>query len=140
MSEYLRLRLKKIEKFILTLDPDVPGLLSKEEQTFARSLKGITEAHFHSLALKSLPAAFAKIPANKKQPRLPLRKIDPRLPEPNPDSFVFVKAEKDLRGVLLEDPTLQGNDEEVDMDQGSQHLMLYSSAESLIKNGSLRLF
>jgi GINS complex subunit 4 len=127
MTSYLRLRLAKIQSQIWTLDAD---LLSREEVAFSKSHRASLEAHVKTLASRHMPGDFGQMP--KSTPDAPL-------PEGNVDCAVFVRAEQEVRAVLIEDPTLQGRDQEVDMDAGSQHILKYAAVEELVKEGAVRL-
>ena len=127
MTSYLRLRLSKIQSQIWTLDTE---LLSREEAAFAKSYKANLEAHFKSLALQHMPGDFG-------QPPKPTAEAP--LPAGNAESAVFARAEQSVRGVLLEDATMQDRDEEIEMEAGSQHILKYSAIEDLVREGAVRL-
>lgn len=96
VSSYLRLRLKKIQDFIFTLNLE-SGPLSKEEKEFAKSYKAAMIGHFDELALKHMPANFKNMPDPKK--------VQPKMKSGNLDSFVFASVLSDVGSVIFEDPT-----------------------------------
>ena len=46
---------------------------------------------------------------------------------------------KSTQGVYIEDDTNQGRDEELELEEGSQHILRFKHIEHLIKNGTVSL-
>ena len=99
------------------------------------------ETHLKTLALQHMPATQREIPGRppagregREAPPLPAP-----LPAGNAESAVFARAERYVRGVLLEDAAMQDRDEEIEMEAGSQHILKYSAIEDLVREGAVRL-
>ncbi|KAJ6635392.1 DNA replication complex GINS protein SLD5 [Pseudolycoriella hygida] len=121
---YLRCRLAKIEEFtdfILAEEAKrEEKLLSEEEFTYATTFSNITKKHFEQIVLKYVPTLRDDCAQN--------------LPRPNEMSHVFLTANKDVPSVIV-----GSNDEEVDLQIGSRHIMPYKLAADLLKNGDVQL-
>lgn len=133
LSSYLRIRLEKIEKFgahLLhqeqqgTLDS---SLMSDEERTFALGYMSSIKNYLHDSALKNMPPNMQSI------------KLEEAGSKPTMDSSVFVRVKKECRGVMIEESAEYGEEEIIDLNQGSQHVLRYRPIASLLKDGSVQL-
>ena len=105
------------------------GLLTREEETFAKNYRSSLEGHLRTLALGHMPMGdFGQMPKEMSGQS-----------DANLSAAVFVRAERDIGGVLLEDETMQNKDAEVDMTEGSQHLLKFRNVIDLVKDGSVSL-
>lgn len=130
INSYLRIRMEKIQRNIHNVtrqDLDNPERLTPEERLFANSHRENVDAHFSALALRHIPGNFEP------------DKVQPKLPEPNLGSAVFVKVREDVQGVEIIDESGQGRDDTIDLLTGSQHLVKYSAVSHLVNNGSVQL-
>lgn len=131
INNYLRIRIKKIEKYGAHLLEEVkrkPDLMSLEEQRFAKNYVSSIKNYLHNVVLQHLP--------------LNMQNLDMAAvgQKPNIDSYVFLEAKQNCPGVLLEEDTIEGKEEEiVDLKAGSQHLMKYRPISQLVKSGSVNL-
>ena len=130
LASYLRTRLVKVEKFVFDLlaeeddrSVEEPSRMSSEELAYARVYCKNVESHMSSLVLEHMPANLQTL--NKE-------KIAVR---PNLDSYVFLKVKRRCEGVLVDDE----DEEAVDLEEGSQHLMRYRPIVSLVANDSVSL-
>lgn len=57
---------------------------------------------------------------------------------PNLRSHVFLRAKKDVDGVVIEGDR-DNRDEEVDLEENSQHIMQYKPIANLVKDGAIQL-
>jgi len=132
IASYLRRRLEKIEQFtahILAQDelrPPEESYLTEEEKRFAKQYLNLNENLFKNLLLNYLPNHFQNCRSN-------LASVVPNL-----GSHVFLRANKDVQGVVIESE-LENQDEEIDLDENSQHILQYKDVSSLVKNGSVQL-
>lgn len=142
IASYLRLRLQKIQKHVHYLskksDDYINSMLTTEEATFLTNFKKNTDNLFKKLALDHIPARsadFSKFGENSKF------QLDRNIEAPNPNlnATVFVKADEDIQGVLIEDEADQGREEEMDMEKNSQHVLRYKSVSHLVQLGKVRL-
>ena len=142
ISAYLRIRLSKIEKHVFHIMDEVKAAneagqdyrkLTKEELKFARDYRDSLDGLFKDLALSHLPGKAAEFSSAQ------ARKASAPVPGPNLNSAVFVRALKDLSGVVIEDEAERGRDEEYDMAAGSQHIMNYKSILPHLKRGDVKL-
>lgn len=134
ISSYLRTRLEKIEKFthyLLEKEGRVTdeslATLSPAEVNYAKEYASNLESHFQTLILQHVPENLRAFDPNKMSVK------------PNLDSYVFLKVKETTPGVLIEDDTGEGRDEEVDLDEGGQHLMRYKSVSHLLHNGAISI-
>ncbi|GAB0099250.1 DNA replication complex GINS protein SLD5 [Sergentomyia squamirostris] len=127
IASYLRCRISKIESFTQAIlrDEEARTLqekrLSDEELAFAKEYQSNMEAHFHQLVLRHLPRSFPDDPRK-------------RIVQPNLDSHIFIRANENIDGVILRD-----DDEEVDMEEGSQHIVPYKLISDLVVKGKIDL-
>lgn len=131
ITSYLRTRLKKIECFCVSLleeeanRPEGGTYLSPAELRFAKEFAQNADNHFDTI-LRHMPQLFNKLEKNKK------------IIEPNLNSFVFLKCNKHIDSVIIKN-TLEGQEEEIVLEDGSQHLMPYSSVAEFVKEGAVQL-
>lgn len=135
LASYLRCRLLKIERFThfllekqAELDDTTKALMTPQELEYAKQYGKSIESHFDKLALKHIEHAR-------------LREFEPSKMSvsPNLNAYVFLKVLKDSPGVLISDSTGESAEEEVDLEVGGQHLMMYSTVSSLLKSGDVEL-
>lgn len=132
ITSYLRCRLEKIEKntaYILEQEA-VRGsenpYLSEGELTFAREFLSLQENHCKQLVLKHVPPPFQDFKPTQQSL------------VPNLRSHVFLRAKKDVDGVVIEGDR-DNRDEEVDLEENSQHIMQYKPIANLVKDGAIQL-
>ncbi|XP_023210503.1 DNA replication complex GINS protein SLD5-like [Centruroides sculpturatus] len=99
INNYLRIRLKKIEKYGAHYLEEVkkrPDLMSLNEQRFAKSYITSIKSYLHNVILQHLP--------------LNMQNLDMAAvgQKPNVDSYVFLEAKQNCNGVLLEEDTIEG--------------------------------
>lgn len=131
ITSYLRTRLKKIECFcVRVLEEEAnrseeDAYLSPAELKFAKEFALNTDNHFDTL-LRHMPQFYDKLDRNKK------------VIEPNLNSFVFLKCNKHIDSVIIKN-SLEGQEEEIMLEDGTQHLMPYSSVAEFVKKGAVQL-
>lgn len=131
ITSYLRTRLKKIECFCVSLleeeaaRSEENAYLSPAELKFAKEFAQNTDNHFETI-LRHMPKLFNTLDRNKK------------IIEPNLNSFVFLKCNEHIDSVIIKN-TLEGQEEEIVLEDGSQHLMPYSSVAEFVKKGAVQL-
>lgn len=129
ISSYLRKRLEKIEEYAIHLlsedakrTPD-DAFMTPAETTFAREYVSNVENLFTSLALMHMPLRIKDFELSKMSSK------------PNMSKHVFVRANKAASGILI-----PGNvDEEVDFEEGSQHIIQYGAVAHLVRSGDVQL-
>lgn len=132
ITSYLRTRLEKIEQntaYILEQEaqrsPENPHL-SEGELAYAKEFLSLQENHFKQLVLRHVPAPFQDFMTTQQSL------------VPNLRSHVFLKAKKDVDGVVIEGDR-DNRDEEVDLEENSQHIMQYKSISNFVKDGTVQL-
>ncbi|KAE8744976.1 hypothetical protein FOCC_FOCC008389 [Frankliniella occidentalis] len=132
ITSYLRTRIEKIEQntaFILeqetTRSPENPHL-SEGELNYAREFLALQENHQKQLVLKHVPPPFQDFMSTQQSL------------VPNLRSHIFLRAKKDVNGVVIEGDR-DTRDEEVDLEENSQHIMQYKPIANLIHDGSVQL-
>lgn len=127
VASYLRCRLQKIEDFtqhIIEEEQKRPAekkRLSQAEMKFAEDYQESIENHFQQLALRHIPPNQEVLDRSK------------RIIRPNLMSNVFLKVMKPC-GVVV-----NTNDEEVDLSEGSQHMLPYQLVNDLVIKGDVQL-
>lgn len=131
IASYLRTRLEKIEQYTVHIlseeaerTPD-EAYLTPGENKFAREYLASIETLFKTVALQHMPTNFQEF------------EIDKLRVEPNLQSHVFLRVNKTVNQVLL--PGTTGDDEQFDLEAGSQHIMKYLPIASLVKEGAVSL-
>lgn len=133
INSYLRTRLDKIELYTYSiLDQESKRssdelYLSEGEFQFAKDYFANMQTAFQTLALRHFPRNMVSYEANKMA-------VLPAL-----SSYVFVRACKDVSGLILPGEDSEGRDEEVDLDQDSQHIIPYQPVAHLVRDGSVEL-
>ncbi|XP_071455679.1 DNA replication complex GINS protein SLD5 [Hetaerina americana] len=132
VTSYLRNRLDKIELFtshILELESKRPleeRYLSPAEYKFAQEHQSHLESHFETLVLRHMPYNFQSLDKNT------------MCVTPNLLSQVFLRVNKSSNGVVV-DAGGDAVDEEVDLDENTQHIMQYKAIADLVKSGNVQL-
>lgn len=127
VTNYLRCRVKKIETFtraILEEDDQRPAdkkRLSKEERQYAEAHMGLIKKHFHQIAIQHMPANLQEESTRETV-------------TPNLMSHIFLRANESVASVVV-----GMNDEEVDLEAGSLHIMPYKLASELLHDGKIQL-
>ncbi|XP_078033399.1 DNA replication complex GINS protein SLD5 [Augochlora pura] len=129
ISSYLRARLEKIEKYTIHIlsqegnrSPEECYLTPAELQ-FAKEYLANMETLFRTVALQYMPGNFQTFEVNK----LSIK--------PNMQAYVFLRANQRINGIVLPGSL----DEEIDFEQGSQHIIQYSAVANLVKSGAVQL-
>jgi len=131
ITSYLRTRLKKIECFYVSVleqeanRSEKDAYLSPSELHFAKRFAQNADNHFETI-LRHMPPLFNQLDRNKK------------IIEPNLNSFVFLKCNKHIESVIIKNP-LKSEEEDIILEDGSQHLMPYSSVAEFVKSGAVEL-
>ncbi|RXG69646.1 DNA replication complex GINS protein SLD5 [Armadillidium vulgare] len=126
---------KKIERFAHHLldihsqrdDSTKPPLLSPEEHQYAKQYVSNLDHHLKSLGSEPMPENLQSVEKATMSVK------------PNLDSYVFFKVKKDVQGLVIEDNTGEGRDEQVDLEIGQQHLMRYSTISQLLEDTAVSL-
>lgn len=134
LYSYLRLRIKKIEKFASSIldednrrNPNVPSKLSAEEYAYATEYFKNVKEHLSASVLEHLPINLQDL--NEAV----------TMPKPDMDRFVFLKAQESLRGILVDDMSLDGRNEIVDMDKNDLYIMRYKPIGNYVNSGEIQL-
>lgn len=125
ISSYLRKRLEKVEEYAIHLleeeeDPE-ESVMTPEESQFAKECITHLQTLFKTVTLQHLPNRFGQL------------NLGEIASSPNLDKHVFVRANNDITGILIE------NDEVVDFEKGSQHIVKYSTIAPFVKSGDVQL-
>lgn len=129
ISSYLRTRLEKIELYAIDIIKEEAKrsendrYLTDSELQFARDWTLNMETLLNSIVLQHLPGTFQEL------------EIDKITVKPNMQTHVFIKANKDIEGVIIPGE----KDEELDILEGSQHVIQYKAIAHLVKDGSVNL-
>lgn len=127
VTSYLRCRIKKIETFtraILEEDnhrPPGKKRLSDDERKYAEDHMAAIKKHFHQIAIQHMPANLQEESARE-------------VVTPNVMSHIFLRANESVPSVVV-----GMNDEEVDLEAGSLHIMPYKLASDLLLDGKIQL-
>lgn len=120
LSAYLRTRLEKMEKFAdYTLAEDKDNL-SGEEVIFLQECVESMDKLFENVALRHMPPMLRTLDKDK-------AKVTPNL-----DEFVFVRANEFIGDVIVEE-------ESINFEKGSIHILRYSEVKSLVEKGRVGL-
>lgn len=134
LYSYLRLRIKKIEQFVSSIldednkrHPNSKSKLSAEEYAYAIEYFKNVKEHLTSSVLEHLP--------------INLQDLNEAVTMPNPDlnKFVFLKAQEDLRGILVDDMNLDGRNEILDMEKKDLYVMRYKPIGNYVNSGEVQL-
>ncbi|XP_004928487.1 DNA replication complex GINS protein SLD5 isoform X1 [Bombyx mori] len=132
ICNYLKTRLNKIEKYCIPIlnqerqriETDT-NYLTPSEYKYAQEYVLNMENHMKNVVLNKMPGNMQVFEMNK------------MAEHPNLQTHVFLKANETINGVVLED--LTGEDEEIDLEEGSQHILQYKPIADLLKNGKVTL-
>ncbi|KAB7503534.1 DNA replication complex GINS protein SLD5 [Armadillidium nasatum] len=102
-----------------------PPLLSPEEHQYAKQYVSNLDHHLKSLGSEPMPENLQSVEKATMSVK------------PNLDSYVFFKVKKEVKGLLIEDNTGEGRDEQVDLEIGQQHLMRYSTISQLLEDTAI---
>lgn len=124
---YLRCRIRKIETFTRSIlmddeqrDPNKKRL-SDDELNYAENHMELLRKHFNQIAIQHMPPN--------------LREESPKeIVTPNLMSHIFLRANESVPSVIV-----GLNDEEVDLEEGSLHIMPYKLASDLVIDGKVQL-
>lgn len=126
-ASYMRCRLKKIETFtrhILNEDdqrtPDTKRL-SDAERIYAERHMELLRKHFNQIAIQHMPQNLHEESVRE-------------IVTPNLMSHIFLRANESVASVIV-----GTNDEEVDLETGSLHIMPYKLAADLLLGGKVQL-
>uniref|UniRef100_A0A8D8VB59 DNA replication complex GINS protein SLD5 n=2 Tax=Cacopsylla melanoneura TaxID=428564 RepID=A0A8D8VB59_9HEMI len=131
ITSYLRIRVEKIEKFafdIVQQDTERStenAYLSPDEMKYARAYLSSVDNHCNKY-LNLLPPNLRTLEDKNKVIR------------PDLNSYVFLRAGKDVPNVYIKDMSENKEDEFV-LDEGSQHILPYESIAESVKNGDVEL-
>lgn len=129
ISSYLRARLEKLERYTIHIleeeanrSPE-EAYLTPGESRFANEYRASLETLFRTVALQHMPANFQKFEENNFNIK------------PNLQAHVFLRANRTVTGIVL--PGMLN--EEIDFEEGSQHIIQYSAVAHLVKSGVVQL-
>jgi len=97
--------------------------LTPGELRFAKEYLANLETFFKTVALQHMPSNFQRFEANKFTIK------------PNLQAHVFLRANQRVTGIVL--PGMLN--EEIDFEEGSQHIIQYSAVANLVKSGVVQL-
>lgn len=132
VASYLRIRLRKIETFtkhILNEDETRAAALKRLSDDECRFANGYLESinkHFNHIAIQHMPQNLREDGGGSGQNR--------EIVTPNLTSHIFLRANEAVPSVIV-----GANDEEVDLDTGSLHIMPYNLAAHLVLDGKVQL-
>lgn len=131
VTSYLRCRLKKIEQFASCIleeeavrDAD-NRYLSDSELKFAVEFVQHLDTHFDTV-LKEMPWNLQTLENTEKRIK------------PNLNSYVFLRTKTSVSNVIVKD-VFENREEEVTLDENSQHLLPYHSVSDNVKNDTVQL-
>lgn len=127
VTSYLRCRIKKIETFTRALleEDDQRSAdkrrLSTVERKYAEDHMALVKKHFHQIAIQHMPANLQEESARE-------------VVTPNLMCHIFLRANESVPSVVV-----GMNDEEVDLEAGSLHIMPYKLASDLLLDEKVQL-
>ncbi|KAM0948452.1 putative DNA replication complex GINS protein SLD5 [Dioscorea sansibarensis] len=131
LRSYLRLRLQKIEKYMIHISKtNLWNRLSEQEQRFAKRCTDIMEKHLEQSVLSRLPYGYQSILKQSIS-----SEEDDMVPEPQLDTFVFCKTKNAVGAFQLDDT----GDEMVDLVADDLYVLRYKSIKGLVENGQIDL-
>jgi GINS complex subunit 4 len=134
LYSYLRLRIKKIEKFVSAIleednrrNSSVKSKLSPEEYAYATEYFKNVKEHLAASVLDHLP--------------INLQDLNEAVTMPTPDlnRFVFLRSHEPVRGILVDDLNLDGRNEIIDMDKDDLYVMRYKPIGNYVNSGEIQL-
>ncbi|CAH0722548.1 unnamed protein product, partial [Brenthis ino] len=133
ICNYLKTRLNKIEKYCISIVNEEKqrietgtNYLTQSEFRYAQEYLLNMENHLKNTILDHVPGNMQTFELNK------------MAVYPNLQSHIFLKANYTVNGIVLED-ILGDQDEEIDLEEGSQHILQYKPIADLVKNGKVQL-
>ncbi|XP_045760495.1 DNA replication complex GINS protein SLD5 [Maniola jurtina] len=133
ICNYLKTRLNKIEKYCISIVNDEKqriesgtNYLTPSELMYAQEYLVNMENHLKDTVLNLVPSNVRTFELNK------------MAIYPNMQSHIFLKANDTIHGIILED-LIGDQDEEIDLEEGSQHILQYKPIADLVKNGKVQL-
>ncbi|CAH0405962.1 unnamed protein product [Chilo suppressalis] len=133
ICNYLRTRLNKIEKYCIHIMNDEKqrietgtNYLTLAEFKYTQEYIANMEGHLKKVVLDKMPGNMKSLEMNK------------MAVYPNLLTHIFLKANTSINGVVLED-LVADQDEEIDLEEGSQHILQYKPIADLVKNGKVQL-
>jgi len=131
MRSYLRIRLQKIEKYMIHIaKTDLWNRLSEQEQRFSKRCTDIMEKHLKQSVLDRLPYGYGSILQQSVS-----SEEDDMVPEPQLDTFVFCKTKSDVGAFQLDDT----GDEIVDLVADDLYVLRYKSIKGLVEGNKIDL-
>ncbi|XXG64597.1 hypothetical protein AAC387_Pa05g2503 [Persea americana] len=131
LRSYLRVRLQKIEKYMLHISKTLLwNRLSEQEQKFAEKCTDIMEKHLQQSVLARLPYGYQSILKQSIS-----SEEDDMVPEPQLDTFVFCKSKGSVGAFQLDDT----GDEIVDLVADDLYVLRYKSIKGLVEGGQIDL-
>lgn len=127
LTSYLRCRIQKIETFtrhILMEEDERPvnkRRLTPDERRYAEAHAALIKQHFNQVAVQHMPQNLQEQSSSE-------------IVTPNLMSHIFLRANETIPAVIV-----GVNDEEVDMEKDSLHLMPYKMASQLLMDGKVQL-
>eukprot|EP00940_MAST-03C_sp_MAST-3C-sp2_P002437 g2437.t1 len=123
VTDYHRVRLAKIQKYIfhITSSSEYSSALSEQEFAFAKKYLDIVGAHFQKSVLQHLPERYQN-----------LKESQASVPRPNLDKFVFCKVDEDIGEVSL-------GASQVELSAGDTYIMQYRDLRRFLADGRLSL-
>ncbi|KAJ8641208.1 hypothetical protein MRB53_017902 [Persea americana] len=131
LRSYLRVRLQKIEKYMLHISKtQLWNRLSEQEQKFAEKCTDIMEKHLQQSVLARLPYGYQSILKQSIS-----SEEDDMVPEPQLDTFIFCKSKGSVGAFQLDDT----GDEIVDLVADDLYVLRYKSIKGLVEGGQIDL-
>eukprot|EP01095_Lingulamoeba_sp_RSL-Kostka_P004060 TRINITY_DN1514_c0_g1_i1.p1 TRINITY_DN1514_c0_g1~~TRINITY_DN1514_c0_g1_i1.p1 ORF type:complete len:195 (-),score=47.60 TRINITY_DN1514_c0_g1_i1:54-638(-) len=123
LTAYLRVRLKKIEKYIQTIlkTEELLDLLSDKEKNFAEQYALMIENHFKKIVLNKLPEDLQSLTN------------DDMLPLPNLETHIICRVKEDIGEFLLD------NGVTIEMDKNNIMIIKYKSIQGLFLQDRVEL-
>lgn len=95
--------------------------LSENEKLYAENHLALMRKHFHQIAVQYMPQNVQK-------------ETEREIVTPNVGAHVFLRANESVPSVIV-----GANNEEVDLEEGSLHIMPYNLAADLVIDGKVQL-
>lgn len=131
LRSYLRIRLQKIEKYMFhILKTELWNRLSEQEQKFAKRCTDDLGKHLDQSVLSKLPDGYKSV---LKQSTA--SEEDDMVPEPQLDTFVICKSNRDLGTFELDD----SGGVPVELLAGNLNILRYKSIKPLVESGQIDL-
>ncbi|XP_026764491.1 DNA replication complex GINS protein SLD5 [Galleria mellonella] len=133
ICNYLKTRLNKIEKYCIPI-------LNEEKQRIDSGTNYLTPSEYKYAQeyLLNLESHLKTVVLNKVPNNMQTFEMSKMAVYPNLQTHVFLQANETVNGVVLED-IFGDQDEEIDLEEGSQHILQYKPIADLVKNGKVQL-